>query len=134
MSISLSWDRIETLHSELKRSDGIEGDSKLIFYIANAKKEQIKRNILFDNFLSFFWSLYDTLKFSVARLIITDQQGNTLYTHKRNTYTTEIVPTKGNPYMIEHWTEFNKNQKDAYLCILISQISSNEQQITQEYT
>lgn len=134
MSINLSWDRIEALHGELKETESVKEDSKLIFYIANGKKEQIKRNILFSNFLSFFWSLYDTPRFNISRLIITDQRGNTLYTHKRNSYTTEIIPTDGNPYVIEHWTELNKNQRDAYLCILISQISSNEQQVTKKRT
>jgi len=122
MSIRLSWKKIINLEKELNHLDP---ESKLTFYLVNKKKQQIKKTIPFRNFLTFFWSLYDTTNFDVRQLIITDQQGNTIYTYKRSSYAPEVIPTTGDPYIIENWEELNRNQKDAYLKILISQILSD---------
>ena len=124
MTIKLNWKTVMEVQADLASTKNLAADSSVIFVLLLKDGTHQKKTVKFKDFLKFFWFMYDSKKFYVRGLVVTDMSGNTLY-RQQQTNTKHSIPTGGNVHLFERWKSLNAEQKDAYLNIVLAQIYDN---------
>jgi len=123
MAIKLNWNTLTAVRSDLEETWNLKPDSKITFVLLLKDGSQHKKTIPFQQFLKFFWFIYDEPKFYVKGLVITDNTGKILYRHRQKTGDREEIPHGGNSHIFERWADMSDSERDVHLNILLSQIN-----------
>jgi len=122
MAIKLNWNTLSDVKSDLEKTWKLKANSKVVFVLLLKDGTHHKKTIKFADFLKFFWFIYDSTKFHVKGLVVTDTSGKVLYRHRQTNGEHEEIPNGGNVHIFERWATMTDDQKDAHLNILLSQI------------
>ena len=122
MAIKLNWQTMSAVKADLEATWKLEPDSKVTFILLLKNGAEHKKIIRFSDFLKFFWYIYDSTKFHVKGLVVTDSTGKVLYRHRQVSGGREEIPNGGNVHIFERWKKLTDQQKDAYLNICLAQI------------
>lgn len=123
MSIRLNWERVRGVQGKLA-ADGFEDSTPVTFLLRMRNGQTSKTDILFKNFLRFFWALSENTDSVVEHLIVQDKGGRTLYRYTLGNTFERKLPQGGNPEVIAHWNAFTQQEKDTYLRLIIAQINA----------
>ena len=124
MNLRVDWEKLTSVHTHLNSLMPADADINFIMILQNGT---VKRaTIKFKDFLAFFWNIYDNVNYNIAALIVQDDEGHTLYRHKRLTTGNEEIPMGGHTSVIEHWSALTQQEKDMYVQMTLAQIYAYE--------
>lgn len=121
MAIKVNWKTLLEVKESLATTKNLTADTSVIFVLLLKDGTHQKKTIKFKDFLKFFWFMYDSTKFYVKGLVVTDLSGNILYRQQQAQAQTN-TPSGGSVHIFTRWKSLNEEQKDAYLDILLAQI------------
>lgn len=121
MAIKVNWKTLLEVKDNLAITKHMTADTSVIFVLLLKDGTHQKKTIKFKDFLKFFWFMYDSTKFYVKGLVVTDLSGNILY-RQQQAQTQINTPSGGSVHIFTRWKSLNEEQKDAYLDILLAQI------------
>jgi hypothetical protein len=121
MAIKVNWKTLLEIKEELATTKNLTADTSVIFVLLLKDGTHQKKTIKFKDFLKFFWFMYDSTKFYVKGLVVTDLNGNILY-RQQQAQIQNALPSSGNTHIFTRWNSLNEEQKDAFISILLAQI------------
>lgn len=124
MGLKFNWQRVSEVHKTL-RLGGFTPETKLMFVLVLSDGSTKKQQVLFRDFMDFFWSLSENKKLSAQALFVQDRSGKIIYRHNQVTNGNEEIPTGGNPQIVTGWKNFSKKERDTYLKLMIAQIQAD---------
>lgn len=124
MGLKFNWQRVTDTHSQLRRN-GTKAETPLIFVLVLQDGTTKRQQVLFRDFMDFFWSLSENNKLPAQTLFVQDAAGKIVYRHNQMTKGNEEVPTGGNPQIITNWNSFSAEERETYLKLLWSQINAD---------
>lgn len=123
MSIRLNWERVRSVHSQLA-SNGFQENTPVTFLLRMRNGQTSKADVMFKNFLRFFWALSENTDSIVENLIVQDKGGHTLYRYTLGNSFERKLPQGGSPEVIANWHALTQHEKDTYLRLIIAQINA----------
>lgn len=121
MAIKINWKTLLEVKESLASTKNLTADTSVIFVLLLKDGTHQKKTVKFKDFLKFFWFMYDSTKFHVKGLVVTDLSGNILY-RQQQAHVQNTTPSGGSVHIFTRWKSLTEEQKDAFLNILLAQI------------
>lgn len=126
MSMRVDWERLRKVQKNLSELPSLTDETNIVFIIITSDKKARRSLIKFKDFMNFLWAVSENKDYTVATLLVQDEEGRVLYRHKNLNAAFEEIPIGGNTGVVEHWNALSQSERDTYIRILESQIKGYE--------
>jgi len=123
MAIRLNWRRVQRAYKRIKQR-GYSNNAPVVFTLLTSDGVPRRTEILFKDFLRFFWTLSESKELKVISILVENKAGIVLYRHKRVNKGNEEIPNGGNIKVVAHWNALTPNEQSMYTKMMISQINA----------
>jgi hypothetical protein len=125
MITNVEWGKIQAVVNTLKGRNYNDNQPVHVAFLISGRNPDT-RKLKFADLATFMWRLFDDKQYKVEYVKISLPGGEVLFSTGGGSgkAADEKLPTSGNPELVRYWNKRTRQERDANLKVLWSQIAS----------